>query len=179
MPLSINAPHEADEEEYRAAVRASRDLHAPWLALDSTHEGFVTYLEKSRRDDQISLLVRDDGQLVGFVNINNIVLGAFKSGYLGYGAFKGGEGRCLMTEAISQVIDFAFGKKQLHRLEANIQPSNVASLALVRKLGFRKEGFSERYLFISGQWRDHERWALTAEDRFQGRDAAPEPGTLW
>jgi ribosomal-protein-alanine N-acetyltransferase len=70
-----------------------------------------------------------------------------------------------MTAAISQVIDFVFGENQLHRLEANIQPNNSASLALVRKLGFRKEGFSERYLFVDGQWRDHERWALTAEDR--------------
>jgi ribosomal-protein-alanine N-acetyltransferase len=59
----------------------------------------------------------------------------------------------------------AFGEIGLHRLEANIQPSNRASIALARSAGFRLEGFSPRYLLIGGQWRDHERYAITADDR--------------
>jgi ribosomal-protein-alanine N-acetyltransferase len=68
-----------------------------------------------------------------------------------------------MGEALQQVIRIAFGRLGLHRLEANIQPNNEASIALVRACGFRKEGFSPRYLKIRGRWRDHERWAILAD----------------
>ena len=67
-----------------------------------------------------------------------------------------------MTEALAAAAAFAFGELGLHRLEANIQPGNAASLALVKRVGFHKEGFSPRYLRIDGDWRDHERWALIA-----------------
>jgi Acetyltransferase (GNAT) domain len=63
------------------------------------------------------------------------------------------------------VVRHAFGALGLHRLEANIQPANRRSIRLVRRAGFRREGFSRRYLKIFGRWRDHERWAITAEDR--------------
>jgi ribosomal-protein-alanine N-acetyltransferase len=70
-----------------------------------------------------------------------------------------------MREAIDQVLDHSFSALGLHRIEANIQPGNAPSIALARGAGFRLEGFSPRYLLIGGQWRDHERYALTAEDR--------------
>jgi ribosomal-protein-alanine N-acetyltransferase len=57
-----------------------------------------------------------------------------------------------------------FGDLGLHRVEANIQPGNTRSIGLVQRLGFEKEGFSRRYLKVGGEWRDHERWALLAED---------------
>ncbi len=69
----------------------------------------------------------------------------------------------LMTEALQQAISFAFSDLGLHRLEANIQPGNSRSIALVKRLEFQKEGFSPRYLKIGGEWRDHERWALLAD----------------
>jgi ribosomal-protein-alanine N-acetyltransferase len=61
------------------------------------------------------------------------------------------------------VLARAFNDLRLHRLEANIQPGNAASIALVEKAGFVREGFSERYLKVGGRWRDHEHWAIRAE----------------
>jgi len=62
------------------------------------------------------------------------------------------------------VLDYSFTTLGLNRLEANIQPENIASRRLVQKLGFRKEGFSPKYLQIGGKWCDHERWAILAEE---------------
>ena len=90
-------------------------------------------------------------------------MGSLRSGYLGYYAFSGCEGRGLMSERLQLVVAQAFGPLGLHRLEANIQPGNTASLRLVERVGFVKEGFSEKYLHINGEWRDHERWAITSE----------------
>ncbi len=68
-----------------------------------------------------------------------------------------------MTEAADLAVRYAFDTLGLHRVEANIQPGNAPSIALVRRLGFAREGFSPRYLRISGEWRDHERWARLAD----------------
>lgn len=102
--------------------------------------------------------------LVGVVNVSEIVLGAFRSAYLGYYAFVPNAGRGMMTRGMALVIAKAFRELKLHRLEANIQPGNEASRALVQRLGFRLEGYSPKYLKIRGRWRDHERWALIRED---------------
>ena len=105
---------------------------------------------------------RDSGSLAGVINVNNIVLGLFRSGYLGYYAFAGHERQGLMREGLQAVIRHAFKSLKLHRLEANIQPGNAASIALVKSCGFAIEGYSPRYLKIGGRWRDHERWAILA-----------------
>jgi ribosomal-protein-alanine N-acetyltransferase len=160
----------ADEEEFIAAVRASKAMHHPWIDLADTPARFASVMERLSHDDQEAYLVRHDcGALVGYVSVGNIVRGAFQSAYLGYGAFSGHEGRGLMTAGLRAVIDIAFAELSLHRVEANIQPSNTRSLALVRRLGFEKEGFSRNYLMIDGAWRDHERWAL--------RNSAMEPAS--
>jgi len=102
--------------------------------------------------------------LLGAINLSEIVRGKFQSGYLGYyiGAAHAGQG--YMTEALQLMLAVAFRRLRLHRVEANIQPNNDASIRLVKRAGFRREGYSPRYLKIAGQWRDHERWALLAED---------------
>jgi ribosomal-protein-alanine N-acetyltransferase len=69
-----------------------------------------------------------------------------------------------MTEGMTLAINEAFGPLKLHRLEANIQPGNTASIALVKRLGFRREGLSKKYLKIGGRWQDHERWAILKEE---------------
>lgn len=170
-----------DAEEFTRRARESRDLHHPWL-FPPTGPGAYTVYAATLIDDpqRAGFLVCErtgtdiprtdtgvgtpaDGAIAGFININNIVGGGFRSGALGYGAFAHATGRGLMGEGLGLVLRHAFGPMDLHRLEANIQPGNAHSIALVRRAGFRREGFSPDFLFIDGAWRDHERWAITAE----------------
>jgi len=74
------------------------------------------------------------------------------------------ERRGYMSEGLGLILRYAFKQLKLHRLEANIQPRNRASIALVKRAGFVREGYSKRYLKVCGQWRDHERWAILSED---------------
>lgn len=154
-----------DGPEFTARARESRELHHPWLFPPCTDDAFRAYAGALVEDPaRAGFLVyeRDSGAVGGFININNIVRGAFRSGALGYGAFAHAAGRGLMSEGLGLVMAYAFGDLGLHRLEANIQPGNEASIGLVRRAGFRYEGFSPDFLFIDGAWRDHERWAVTA-----------------
>jgi len=152
--------------EFLAATRRSRRLHAPWVSPPETSTAYRAYMRRLRQDRQVGHFVcrRDSRELVGVVNVNEIVRGAFRSGYLGYYAFMPHHRQGLMTEGLALVLRDAFRRLGLHRLEANIQPGNAASTRLVRRLGFRREGYSRRYLAIRGRWRDHERWAILAEE---------------
>jgi [ribosomal protein S5]-alanine N-acetyltransferase len=163
--IDVALPSPADCDEFIAAALQSAALHRPWVSAPDTPERFAAYLTRADREDQASYLIRhsDCGGLVGYVNINNIVRGSLRSGYLGYASFLSHARRGLMTPGLAAVITDAFAALGLHRLEANIQPDNAASLNLVRRLGFRREGFSPSYLMIDGQWRDHERWTMLAE----------------
>ena len=109
-------------------------------------------------------LPREDDAILGFFNLSQIVARPLQSAYLGYAVGKPFAGQGYMREGIELVLRHAFVTLRLHRVEANIQPGNHASIALARGAGFRREGFSPRYLKIGGRWRDHERWAILAED---------------
>jgi len=101
---------------------------------------------------------------VGVANLSEIVRGLFQSAYLGFYGHIAYSGRGLIREGLLLLLRHAFRQMKLHRIEANVQPENGRSLGLIRSLGFRREGFSPKYLKIGGQWRDHERWAILAED---------------
>jgi ribosomal-protein-alanine N-acetyltransferase len=165
MDVTVSTLSAADADEFVAAVVASRSLHRPWIDLPDTPDRFAAYLDHAARDDQLAYVIRHTscGALVGYVSVGNIVRRAFQSAYLGYAGFASHAGQGLMTSGLREVLDLVFGKIGLHRVEANIQPGNVRSVALVRRLGFEREGFSPRYLMVDGDWRDHERWALRAE----------------
>jgi ribosomal-protein-alanine N-acetyltransferase len=155
-----------DESEFLEAVARSRTLHSPWVQAPRTSEAFRDYLMKRQdpRGAAFFIWLDDPRALVGVVNLDEIVRGCFLSAYLGYYAFVPHAGRGLMRQGLSQVITHAFKTLKLHRLEANIQPRNLRSKALVKALGFRREGLSPRYLKINGRWRDHERWAILADE---------------
>jgi ribosomal-protein-alanine N-acetyltransferase len=157
-----------DREEFLALARESRELHRPWTYPPERADQFDDLFARSRRDDFVCLLAclaENEREIVGVFTISQIVRGAFQSAYLGYYANARHAGRGLMREAMEQLLDHSFGALALHRLEANIQPGNQPSIALARGAGFRLEGFSPRYLLIGGQWRDHERYAITVDER--------------
>lgn len=164
LRIYLRPPRPSDERQFLASVHASRALHRPWTYPPSTPKQFRSLVKRMREPGNRGFLVfqRKTGGLIGLINISNIVLGVFRSGYLGYYAFAGFERRGLMKEGLRAVVRHAFKSMKLHRLEANIQPGNAASIALARSCGFSKEGFSPRYLKIAGRWRDHERWAILA-----------------
>jgi ribosomal-protein-alanine N-acetyltransferase len=165
-PIVIRPASLSDEAIFLSAVRKSRKLHHPWVSPPSSVSAFRRYIGK-RHDPRFAsffIWASDPAGLVGVVDLSEIVQGCFRSAYLGYYAFEPYAGRGLMKTGMAQVITHAFRTMKMHRLEANIQPGNASSLALVKTLGFRREGFSPRYLKIAGRWRDHERWAILSED---------------
>jgi ribosomal-protein-alanine N-acetyltransferase len=160
----IRPPAPADMGEFVAAARRSRSLHRPWGVAPDTPARFRAYLVRSALPSHRAFLVlrQDDEAIAGVINISEIVRGSFESGYLGYYVFAGYERQGYMTEGLRAVVRHAFSVLKLHRLEANIQPGNVASRALAVRCGFHLEGLSPRYLKIGGRWRDHERWAIVS-----------------
>ncbi len=108
--------------------------------------------------------------VVGTININEIIRGTFHSAYIGYGIDKELQGKGLMQQALTAVIDYAFSELNLHRLEANHLPENERSANLLKRVGFNPIGVAPNYLFINGEWRDHcinqlinERWESPSE----------------
>ncbi len=101
---------------------------------------------------------------VGAISLNNIIRGVFQSCHVGYRMDHGLLNRGYMTEALAAVIDHAFHTLKLHRLEANIMPRNTASLKVVEKLGFVREGLARQYLKINGKWEDHIHMVLLNEE---------------
>jgi [ribosomal protein S5]-alanine N-acetyltransferase len=162
----IRTPTARYEAEFVAAVRRSRRLHRGFARPPDTSRGFRELLRRAADPSCESRLVLDAAShaLVGVINLNEIVRGSFQSAYLGYYAFVPHAGQGFMRAGLAVVLARAFGELGLHRVEANIQPENAPSIRLVERLGFRREGFSPRYLKVGGRWRDHERWALLRED---------------
>jgi [ribosomal protein S5]-alanine N-acetyltransferase len=162
----LRPPVAGDRAEFIALMRASRSFHRPWATAPTDDDRFAAYLADSKRPDFEAMLVcrREDGVIVGFFNLSQIVRRSFESAYLGYAVGKPYAGQGYMREGMELVLRHAFNDLRLHRIEANIQPGNQPSIALAQGAGFRREGFSPRYLKIGGRWRDHERWAILADD---------------
>lgn len=163
--VRLTKPSRRDRDRFLAAVRASQRLHRPWVYPPASHDAYSAYLKRIRSAAHEGFAIRlaASDELVGVVNLNQITRGALQSAYLGFYVFVPHDGTGRFAAGLEQVIRHSFASLRLHRLEANVQPANKRSLALVRRLGFEREGFSPRYLKIGGRWRDHERWALRVE----------------
>jgi [ribosomal protein S5]-alanine N-acetyltransferase len=153
----------ADRQAFLTASRRSRAAHRPWVFPPTTEIAYRRWIDElaSGRHERFLLWRDSDRALIGYFGINGISYGAYRCGYLGYWLSATHVGRGYATLGLRLLLDHAFRGMRLNRLEANIQPENLRSIALARRLGFRKEGFSPRYLEIGGVWCDHERWAIT------------------
>lgn len=162
---SIREPILDDENKFILAMQRSQILHQPWVASPKTADEFQNYFQRSRQSNQKSFLVLNQTEdITGVFNINEIVRGFFQNAYLGFYAVADYAGQGYMSAGLNLVLKHVLEEMTLHRLEANIQPSNALSISLVKNNGFRQEGYSPNYLKINDKWCDHERWAITYED---------------
>jgi ribosomal-protein-alanine N-acetyltransferase len=162
----LRRPRRADRDEFLSLVRMSRSLHRPWTYPPADPASFEDFVRRGTSDDRASMLVCrvEDDAIAGVSNLGGIVRGHMRNAYVGFYAFAPYAGRGYMREGVDLSLRHAFLELRLHRVEANIQPGNERSVALAKRCGLRKEGFSPRYVKIGGRWRDHERWALLAEE---------------
>ncbi len=163
----------SDAPELLALRQANRGFFTPWEPQGSQdlyhREGIERDLAQreadQRNDRRYSFAIcNGTGRIVGGIILANIARGAFQNATIGYYVAQEHNGKGFATEALRQMVRFAFESIGLHRVEANVMPHNPASIRVVEKAGFREEGFSPRMIQIDGDWRDHINYALTVED---------------
>ena len=162
----LRPPAGSDFEELADLYRSSKSHFAGFASSHYDRAKFDAMLIDSAKDTNAYFLICriDDEKIAGTINLSQIFYKGFQNAYLGYQLFAGFTGNGFMADAVSLVLHHAFAELGLHRVEANVQPENKPSIAVLRRNGFAKEGFSRRYLKINGRWRDHERWAILKED---------------
>lgn len=160
--VAIRRPILEDKTGLIAANIESREYHLPWVEPFTDEASFHEWFDRFENDRYAGFVIveKSSGDIAGIINLNEIIRGSFQCAYLGFYGMARFSGQGLMAEAMGGVIKIAFDDLGLHRLEANIQPGNTRSIALVKRLGFTHEGFSPHYLRVGGEWSDHERWAL-------------------
>lgn len=168
--VHLRPPRQTDQRAFIGATKQSRALHRRWVQPPETATAFAAYVERygvansAARNVGLLVVRNDDDALAGAVNFSEIIRGGFQSAYVGYYAFGQLAGHGYMSEALVLALDFVFLALKLHRIEANVQPANGRSLALAEGVGFVQEGYSRRYVKVSGRWRDHVRFAILAEE---------------
>ncbi len=164
--MVLRRPSLRDMGDFLEHVAASRAAHRPWVEPPGNPDDFAAWVRRCRRPDYEGVLicVADSGHIAGAAHLGEICRGGFQNAQLGYYAFRTTSGRGHMTQGVRLILKHAFTTLALHRVEANIQPGNAQSIALAERCGFRQEGFSPRYLKVSGRWRDHLRYAITVEE---------------
>ncbi len=164
--LYLRYPTDKDLFELTTLNLASKRLHRGLVKPPTDEKSFAEYLIRNESVENECLLICEieSEKIVGAINLSQIFRGIFQNCYLGYYIGADFAGKGLMTEAVELVLKHSFVTLKLHRIEANLQPENAASTAVLERCGFRLEGFSLKYLKIGGRWRDHERWAIIAED---------------
>jgi ribosomal-protein-alanine N-acetyltransferase len=175
--LVLRPPRTSDVPELRRALRANATHLRPWsvapapgedpASLTSVSRAVLRQRREWKRGQSFVLFVTprdDDARVIGRVTLGGILRGAFQNAYLGYWIDADQQGRGLMTEAVRAATTFAFRAVGLHRVQAAVMPTNKASLRVLEKAGYRREGFAARYLCIAGTWEDHALFAVTSEE---------------
>jgi ribosomal-protein-alanine N-acetyltransferase len=175
--LVLRPPRTSDVPELRRALRVNAAHLRPWsvapiagedpASLTSVSRAVLRQRGEWKRGQSFALFLsprEDDARVIGRVTLGGILRGAFQNAYLGYWIDADEQGRGLMTEAVRATTTFAFRAAGLHRVQAAVMPSNKASLRVLEKAGYRREGFAARYLCIAGTWEDHALFAATTEE---------------
>lgn len=175
--LVLRAPRAAEVGEVRRVLRQNQVHLRPWNPAPRPGEDPTSITEVSKtvlrqrrewkagRAFTFMMALREaPTHFIGKIALSGVMRGAMFGAYLGYWIDAEEQSKGLCTEAIAAVVDFAFGAAELHRLQAAIMPRNERSLRVIAKLGFRREGFAERYLQIAGKWEDHILFAKTREE---------------
>jgi ribosomal-protein-alanine N-acetyltransferase len=162
----LRPPQASDFPEYSRLLKTSARAYRGLISPFKGKKQFDDYLDSCRSEDFFGFLIcrNEDGVVVGNINLFHLVRRNVQSGTIGYFVGAPHARRGYAAEGLQLMLRFAFRRLRLHRIEASIQPHNRASIALVKRAGFVLEGFSRRLVKIGGKWRDHERWAILAED---------------
>ena len=175
--LVLRPPRSGDVGEIRRLLRHNHEHLRPWNPAPAAGEDPTSITEVSKavlrqrrdwkRGASFVFMVAERGapqRFIGKIALNGVLRGAMHGAYLGYWMDVDHQGRGYVTEGIGAVLDFAFGAAHLHRVQAAIMPRNARSLRVIDKVGFRREGYAERYLQIAGRWEDHVLFAKTREE---------------
>jgi len=174
--VSLRVPHSADYSEWAALRERSRGFLVPWEPTwpedDLTRSAFrrrlKRYADDQRSDMAYAFLIfrGSDNAMVGGLTLANIRRGVAQAGSIGYWIGEPFARMGYMTAAVHALIPFCFKTLRLHRLEAACIPTNAASIALLEKTGFKREGYARSYLCINGVWQDHLLHARIADDPY-------------
>ncbi|BCY14596.1 GNAT family N-acetyltransferase [Actinoplanes sp. L3-i22] len=169
MSLTIRPLTVDDVPELAAVLAANRDYLAPWDPIrdDSyyTEDGQRKIVsEVLRGGGSLPHVIRADGELIGRVNLNNLVRGPFQSCSLGYWVASAHAGRGVASFAVAEILRRAFTEYDLHRVEAGTLLTNERSQRVLLKNGFERFGTAPRYLKIAGEWQDHHLYQIVAEN---------------
>jgi ribosomal-protein-alanine N-acetyltransferase len=171
-PVGIRPLVLADAEELLELALRNRSHLEPWEPRKDeawyTLEGQRAALQRAEefreagRGYRFAIVAGD--RIAGAVGLNEVVRASFQNAYLGYWVDGSSTGRGYATEGVRLTVRFAFEEAGLHRVQAAVMPRNGASIRVLEKVGFRREGQSLRYLRIAGTWEDHFLFALTREE---------------
>jgi ribosomal-protein-alanine N-acetyltransferase len=142
-------------------------LPGGFVSLDA-RTNIRSLLAYARSGGGLPFVLEVEGELVGQINVSGITWGSMCSASIGYWVSERFAGQGLTPRAVALVTDYCFRELRLHRIEICIRPENTASLRVVEKLGFRYEGRREGFIHIAGDWRDHDCFALTADEMPEG-----------
>ncbi|HVY59046.1 MAG TPA: GNAT family protein [Xanthobacteraceae bacterium] len=170
----LRAPQATDFEEWAALRERSRNFLVPWeptwpaddLSRGAFRRRIRRYAEDQRADQSYAFFIfrRDDNALVGGLTLANVRRGVAQAGSIGYWVGEPFIRRGYMTAAVRALVPFCFATLRLHRVEAACIPTNTASIRLLEKCGFSREGYAREYLCINGAWQDHLLYARLKDD---------------